>query len=114
MSNYVIGNPEALLSTSALREYCDNGRRVLRPLYTELRIAGEELEAALRYVPVPNSQFGALDSRVRARLVASHLRHSAQAVEVAVASLVRTYLSYRRHFLDDTQPDRRPQFRVDQ
>lgn len=109
------GDPE-FFSTSQIRDYCDKSARLIRPLYNELHIAGEELEAVLRYVPSANPQMGGLDSRVRAKFVASHMHRSADAVEVAVVSLRRTYMSFRKHFiaeLDAAAGKKRPAFKFD-
>lgn len=108
-----LGDPESLLSTSALRTYCDNGRRVLRPLYNELHIAADELEAALRFLPSADPRMGGFDSRVRAKLVSAHLRRSGDAVEAAVSSLVRTFMSYRKHFITEAPSRPRRAFQVD-
>ncbi|MEU7524653.1 hypothetical protein AB0A74_02845 [Saccharothrix sp. NPDC042600] len=106
------GDPE-FFSTSQIRDYCNNGARLLRPLYNELHIAAEELEAVLRFVPSTNPQAGGLDSRVRAKFVAGHLHRSADAVEVAVASLRRTYMSFHKHFVNDQPPKPKRQFTFD-
>lgn len=86
-------------STSQLRDYCNNGRLLIRPLANELRIAAEELQAALKELPGGNVYLLGTDTRVRARIVASHLRHAAEGVEATCGSLVRTFLSFDKHFV---------------
>lgn len=98
MANTVLGEAE-FLSPRAIREYCNNGRRVIRPLYHELHVAAEELEMVLRDLPSSNPHAFGADSRFRARLVSGHLRRAAEAAEVCAASLVRTYSSFHKHFL---------------
>lgn len=93
-----LGEPE-FFSTSQIQQYIGNARGLLRPLYHELHVSAEELEAALRYVRSANPAAFGLDSRVRARLVASHLRRAADSVEVTCAALVRTYLAFRKHYV---------------
>lgn len=115
MSGELIGDPE-FFSTSQIRDYCDRGAKLIRPLYGELHVAGSELEAVLKYVPSANPHMGGLDSRVRAKIVASHMHNAAEAVEVAVVSLRRTYMSFRKHFiaeLDAAAGKKRPAFKFD-
>jgi hypothetical protein len=112
MPGISLGNPEDLRSTSALREYCENGRTLIRPLYNELHIAADELEAMLRLVPSNDPSFGGLDSRVRAKIVAGHLRRSGDAAEAAVVSLVKCFMSYRKHFLIPPAAANRPVFDI--
>ncbi|NKE63712.1 hypothetical protein FXN61_46175 [Lentzea sp. PSKA42] len=109
------GDPE-FFSTSQIRDYCDRGAKLIRPLYNELHIAAEEMEAVLRYVPSANPSMGGLDSRVRAKFVASHMHRSADAVEVAVTSLRKTYMSFRKHFIAELEAasgKKRPAFKFD-
>lgn len=109
------GDPE-FFSTSQIRDYCDRGAKLIRPLYGELHIAAGELEAVLKYVPSANPSMGGLDSRVRAKFVASHLHRAADAVEVAVISLRRTYMSFRKHYIAELEAAKtrtRPAFKFD-
>lgn len=99
---FSLGEPN-FVSASALRAYCSHGRQLLRPLGPELHMAAVELRAALK--EIPGHRIGNVDSRVRARIVASHLNHAADGIEVAVAGLIRTYLSFEKHFIHVT-PDR--------
>lgn len=109
------GDPE-FFSTSQIRDYCDRGAKLIRPLYGELHIAAAELEAVLKFVPSANPSMGGLDSRVRAKFVASHMHRSAEAVEVAVVSLRKTYMSFRKHFVAELEAagrTKRPAFKFD-
>ncbi|APU20135.1 hypothetical protein [Actinoalloteichus sp. GBA129-24] len=90
MSESQLGDPE-FFSTTEIKAYCQRGRNLLRPLHHELHVAGEEMQIVLSYVP-------GVDSRVRARLVAGHLRRAAAAVEIANLEVVRTFMSFQRHF----------------
>jgi hypothetical protein len=110
------GEPE-FFSTSAIRDYCGNARRVLRPMHHELLVGAEELQAALRFVKSADPKAAGLDSRVRARLVARHMRTAADALLVAQTSMVKTYLSFRKHFVVELHQaghkDVRREFRFD-
>lgn len=111
---FSLGEPE-FFSPRMIRNYCENGRKLLRPLYHELHVSAEEMEMVLKDVPSANPQMLGQDSKVRARFVAKHLRQSAQAVEVAAASLARTYQSFRKHYVPEATAKSRPrrQFRMD-
>lgn len=117
MANASFGEPE-FHSTTQLQQYVKSGRALLRPLYHELHVAAAELEAALKHVPSSNPSMFNADSRVRAKLVAKHLRHSADAVEVATSNLVRTYASFLKHYTNELDASRakggRRQFHFDQ
>lgn len=114
----VFGEPE-FFSTTAIRDFCGNARLVLRPMHSELMVAAEELEASLRFVKSADPKAGGLDSRVRAKLVARHLRNSADGILVAQTSLIKTYLSFRKHFVRELDaagapaPRPRREFRFD-
>ena len=99
--------------TSALRDYCERGRLLIRPLAPELRIAAEELKAVLREVPGKSPYLAGVDSRVRAARVASHLVRAAEGVEATVAQLIRTYASFERHFLVPAEVARSPKKKFD-
>ncbi|WHT21902.1 hypothetical protein N8J89_12815 [Crossiella sp. CA-258035] len=103
---FTLGDVE-LFSASSLRDYCNNARLLIRPLHHELLIASEELQAALSEVPGGHWAAMGVDQKVRARLVAKHLRHAAEGVELVSANVVRTYLSYRKHFQPGVPPARR-------
>ncbi|MEO6088876.1 MAG: hypothetical protein ABIQ18_37775 [Umezawaea sp.] len=92
------GEPE-FFSTSQIRDYCGNARLVLRPMYHELLVGADELQAALKFVKSVDPKFFGADSHVRARLVARHMRNAADAVLVAQTSMVKTYLSFRKHYV---------------
>lgn len=96
-----LGEPE-FYSTSALKTYVRNGRGLLRPLYHELQVAGEELYAVLRYVPTAEGN----TSMVRAKLVSMHLKRAAGAVEVATTEMVRTYASFLKHYTTELEASR--------
>jgi|SRR5699024_2556906 len=106
---FSIGEPE-FLSTSQLRKYCEDGRTLIRPLGNELRIASEELQAALKEVPSGSPSMMGQDSRVRARLVAAHLRRAADGVDATVAGLVRTFLSFEKHYINPNPQRSKKQF----
>ncbi|WP_158842667.1 hypothetical protein [Saccharothrix deserti] len=92
------GEPE-FFSTSQIRDYCGNVRKVLRPMHHELMVSAEELAATLKYVKSVDPKFLGTDSRVRAVLVARHMRNAADALLVAQTSVVKTYLSFRKHYV---------------
>ncbi|MGW7537800.1 hypothetical protein [Amycolatopsis sp. NPDC054798] len=105
MTRYTLGSPE-FFSSSQLRQYCNGGRTLIRPLANELRIASEELFGALREVPSgQGGMFSSVDSRLRARRVAKHLLRGAEGIDLACAGLVRTWVSFEREFLHNT-PER--------
>jgi hypothetical protein len=92
------GEPE-FFSTSQIRDYCGNVRRILRPMHHELIVGSEELGAALKFVKSVDPKLFGADSRVRAALVARHMRNAADALLVAQTSMVKTYLSFRKHYV---------------
>lgn len=109
---FTLPNPE-FAGTSALRNYCENARLLIRPLAPELRVAAEELNAVLREVPGQSPYLAGLDSRVRAARVSNHLLRAAEGVEATVAQLIRTYASFERHFLVPNEVARRPKKQFD-
>lgn len=109
------GEPE-FFASSHIHDYCNNVRTLMRPLVSELHVSAEELEAALKHVRSVNPHAFGLDSKVRARLVAAHLRRASEAAEVICASAVRTYLSFRKHYvaeIDMTAKNRGRNFQFD-
>ena len=92
------GEPE-FFSTSQIRDYCGNARAVLKPMYHELTVSAEELQAALRYVRSVDPKFFGADSIVRAKLVARHVHNAADGLLVAQTSMVKAYLSFRKHYV---------------
>jgi hypothetical protein len=87
-----LGEPN-FVSRSELHDYCESGRRLIRPLAFELEMAGLELKGALKEIPnVPNVRW-------RARVVASHLDRAAGGIQVACVELVRTFMSFERNFI---------------
>lgn len=95
-NKFTLGDP-VFFSTSQLRAYCENGRNLIRPLSYELHLASEELRGALREVPNMGSW--------PARVVSAHLRHAADGVDAACVGLIRTFLSFERHYINNT-PER--------
>ncbi|WP_156994067.1 plasmid transfer protein TraA [Pseudonocardia acaciae] len=95
-----LGEPE-FFSPRMIREYCERARNFVRPLFHELHVSAEELEMVLRELPSSNPHVFGQDSKVRARLVANHMRRAADGAEVTAASLVRTYLSFRKHYMPE-------------
>ncbi|MGW1678550.1 hypothetical protein [Saccharopolyspora sp. NPDC002376] len=94
-------------SPRAIREFCENGRKVLRQAYLHLALSAEELQAVLKDHPTNGSPvFMGLDARVRARLVASHLGRAAQGIEVASVEMTRTFTSYHKHFLQQFETNK--------
>lgn len=91
--SFSLGEPD-FVSTSALRNYCENGRTLIRPLAPELHMASIELKAALKEIPLANGS-----ARWKARTVAAHLDRAAQGIEWSVAEMIRTYLSFERNFI---------------
>lgn len=98
MAQSFFDEPE-FFSTTAIRDFCNKGRYLLRPLHNELHISAEELQAVLKHITSVNPSVFGLDSRVRAKLVAKHMHHAADAIEVASTSLVRVYASFRQHYV---------------
>lgn len=93
-------------SPRMIREFCENARKVLRPVYLHLALTADELEAVLRDHPTVGPSRMGMDARVRARLVAGHMRRAAEGLGVASIELPRTFTSYRKHFLEPLQADR--------
>ncbi|TWP51714.1 hypothetical protein FKR81_12665 [Lentzea tibetensis] len=113
MSQLVFGEPD-FFSSSQIRDYCNNARMLMRPVANELRVGAEELEAALKYVKSANPMPFGLDSRVRAKLVAKHMIRGAEAVEVLCGSMVKTYLSFRKHYVAElSMASNRREFKFD-
>ena len=112
MTPISLGNPDDLRSTSALRTYCENGRLLIRPLYHELHVAADELEAMLRLLPSADPRMAGMDSRVRAKIVAGHLRRAGDAAEASVVSLVKCFMSFRKHYVLPPAAASRPAFDI--
>lgn len=102
----MLGEP-VFTKTSEIRDYCENGRKLIRPLANEFRIASEELKAALKEIPGRSPYLLGADSKVRAMIVARHLEHAAEGVDAAVAGLIRTWLSFEKHFLQEHKTSKR-------
>jgi hypothetical protein len=94
---FTLGEP-IFMRASDVRDYCQNGRTLIRPLANELRISAEELNAALREARGHPALLG-VDTKLKARLVARHLVNAAEGVEMACGELIRTFLSLEKHFL---------------
>lgn len=105
MAQEILGSPD-FVSSSAIRAYCENGRRHLHPLYHELHVSAEELEVALKFVRSANPKAGGLDSRIRAKLVARQLKHAADAIEIASKSMVGTYMAFLKHYSPEVEQAR--------
>jgi len=113
---HVLPEPE-FFSTSQLREWLTKGRSILQPMSSDLHIASEELITVLKYTESANPHLFGMDAKVRARLVGAHLRRAGEAVEAANLSLLKTYLSFRKHYVPETHPSRhghRRQFNFDE
>lgn len=92
-------------SPRQIREFCEHVRRVMRPAYLHLSLSADELEAVLRDHPVVGPNRMGMDARVRARLVAGHMRRAAEGLAVCSVEMPRTFTSYRKHFLEPMQQD---------
>lgn len=110
MSKEILGSPE-FVSSSAIRQYCENARRLFHPLYHELHVSAEELEVALKYVRSADPKMGGMDSRLRAKLVSRQLKHAATAIEVASKSTVGTYMAFLKHYSPEVSEARKKQSR---
>lgn len=102
---HVLPEPE-FFSTSQLKEWLNKGSAVLKPMATDLHVASEELIAVLAYTQSANPHLFGVDSKFRARIVGAHLRRAGEAVEAANISLLKTYLSFRKHYVDDMRGGR--------
>lgn len=102
----MLGEP-VFTKTSEIRDYCENGRKLIRPLANEFRIASEELKAALKEIPGQSPWLLGADSKVRAMIVARHLEHAAEGVDATCAGLIRTWLSFEKHFLQEHKTRKR-------
>lgn len=113
----ILGSPD-FVSSSAIRQYCENARKLFHPLYHELHVSAEELEVALKYVRSADPKAGGMDSRLRAKLVSRQLKHAASAVEVASKSTVGTYMSFLKHYSPEVAESRKKkagrQFKFDE
>jgi hypothetical protein len=86
----------------------------VRPLANELRIASEELKAALKEIPgAGNALLLGADQKIKARIVAHHLVSAAEGIEHTCASLVRCFLSFEKHFLVPANGSRSTRRRFD-
>jgi hypothetical protein len=112
MANNVLGEPE-FVSPRAIREYCQQGRNHIRPLFHELHVSAEELEMVLRELPSANPGVFGMADRGRAKLVSGHMRRAAEAAEVCSASLVRTFMSFRKHYLLPVEQGGKPRQQFD-
>lgn len=93
---FSLGEPE-FLSTSQLRDYCLNGRNLIRPVAAELVIAEAEMLAVLKEVGAGSAS--RWERSRNARTVSRHLGHSGKAIEAACASMLRTVVSFERVYL---------------
>ncbi|WP_326960559.1 hypothetical protein [Amycolatopsis sp. NBC_01286] len=96
MPAFSLGEPE-FIRTSQLREYCINGRNLIRPLANELFIAREELFAVLKELPAGG--VNKFERARNARNVTRHLSTGGRSIEVACASMLRTFASFERTYL---------------
>ena len=90
----------------AIRDYCGAVRKILHQYAAELDMAAAELEAALGESRGTTGMLG-IDSRVRARLVARHMKDSAEALRASSAGVIRTYGSFRKHFMPELEAARK-------
>jgi len=96
VNTFTLGEPE-FLRTSQLRDYCVNGRNLIRPLAAELTIAEAELMAVLKEIGAGTT--GRWERHRNARQVSRHLGHAARGIELSCASLLRTVVSFERVYL---------------
>lgn len=82
----------------AIREYCERVRKATHLLGLELAMAAAELEAALSQIRSDHVVYLGVDSKVRAKLVARHLKSASDAMRSCAAAATRTHGSFRKHF----------------
>jgi hypothetical protein len=85
-----------------LADYCRKLRTILRRLSQEVAFAADELQAVLGTVPGTRGAMG-IDSRLRAKLVAAHLRIAAELLRIAVGSVAKCHASFLKHFAPELE-----------
>lgn len=115
LSFFGVGEEE-VSTESGLHIVCNKGRRGAMELASTVAMMAEEVELALRHADQGNPYLIGLDTRYRARRVSSHLRHSAELLQMSAVSFARTWFSFRKHFTQQPAPKKKParSFRFDQ
>ena len=118
LSFFGVGEEE-LATESGLHTVCNKGRRGAAELASTLAMMAEEVELALRHADKGHPMLASLDTRFRARMVASHLKHAAELMQLSAVSFARTWHSFRRHYIAELNTQakaRKPRqtFRFDQ
>lgn len=101
MSNFSFGTPE-FHSTSELHKYCENARKLMRPLVHELIVARDELYVALKQTPTGQ---GRARDIMAARQVTRFLGKAADGAKQVSVGMVGCYTTFDRMYLNNT-PDR--------
>lgn len=85
------------VSRTALHDWCNDGRNLIRPIAPQLHLAAEELRAVLRHIP--GEKIGNIDVKYHAMMVARQLHYAASGIEIACKGLVGCYMSFERRFV---------------
>jgi len=102
-----------LRDPEALYAFCDTVRNDCRDLSWALLFQAEMLQADLATVQLPESRFGSLSSKVRAKTVAWCLRQAADAVMHAGRLSVKCFSLFKRYYLAENEPaENRPRFKL--
>lgn len=91
-----------LMSRSAIHDFCNDSRNMLRPVAPELHLAAEELRSILRQIP--GEKIGNIDAKYHAMMVARQLHYAASGIEIACKGLVGCYLSFEKRFVPTITP----------
>lgn len=98
-----------------LHAYTLRLRKILRILSQEAAFAADELQARLATVPGAKAALG-IDSRIRARIVAAHLRVASDLLRIAAGQTAKCYAAFLKHYapeLDEVHKGKpRPSFRI--
>lgn len=113
----VIEDPD-FTDSRQLRIALNVARKNLHRLAMELHVSASELEAALATIPAvtgSNKLMSRSVQRRRARRVTRHMKHGAECMVAASASMVRTWGAFRAEYAPELSPVRgkRAAFRVE-
>jgi hypothetical protein len=104
-----------LYTSSALHEFVTRVRNLCRDLAYILQFQAETLKASLSTLPVADSKYGPMASRMRARAVAWCLSSAAEAITHAGKLTVKAWSLFQRYYVAEhkRQVTAKKTFKVD-
>ena len=94
-------------SDKDVERYAKTAKRVAQELHLRIGMDADMLQATLGQYRGRWFDFGNIGPRTRARLVAGHLKVSAEAVRAFGTGAARMHGSFRKHFLEPEREARR-------